>query len=153
MSDSPQNPVTKTDFFGQILVKRSVITEEQLSQALETQKKEPGFLGEILVKLGFIEERDIVVALVVQCSLPYIAVSKYTIDASILKLIPEEMVRKNFVVPLDKVGKVLSVVMADPLDETLKQEIQNITQCKVAPFIATKAEIIETINHWYGKKN
>ena len=67
----------------------------------EIQKKENGFVGEILIKLGFIEERDIVVALVVQCGLPYIAINKYSIEPSILKLIPKEVALKEKVVPLD----------------------------------------------------
>ena len=151
MSDSAQSSISKTDYLGQILVKRGLISQEQLAQALEAQKQDKSYVGEILVKLGFIEERDVVVALVVQCNLPYIAVNKYNIDPQMLQLLPPQVVQKYLVVPLDKVGKVLSVVMANPLDESAKAEIEQLTQCKVAPFIATKTEIIEAIERYYGK--
>ena len=72
---------------GKVLIKRKVITQEQLDQALEVQKREEGYIGEILVKLGYVDERDIVAALVVQSNLPYIAVDKYEIDKSIIQLI------------------------------------------------------------------
>ena len=58
---------------GEILIQRKRITREQLEAALQTQKKEGGYIGEILVRLGLLDERDIVVALVIQCGLPYIA--------------------------------------------------------------------------------
>ncbi len=146
-----QKPILKKELLGEILIKRNMITPEQLTQALELQKKEGGYVGEILVKLGLLEERDVVVALIVQCSLPYIAVNKYEIDRQIIQLIPEDLARRHLLIPLDRVGKVLSVVMANPLDEAVKNQLQDMTQLKVVPFIATKAEIKEAIDRWYSK--
>lgn len=143
--------VSKKQLMGQILIKRNLITAEQLKEALGAQKKEGGFIGEILVKLNYVTESDIVVALIVQCGFPYIAVNKYEIDKKILQLIPEEIARKFHVIALDRVGDVLSVVMANPLDSAMIEELQAISGSKIATFIATKAEIDEAINQWYKK--
>jgi len=151
MNEEKNDFTAKKQRLGEILVKRHVITKEQLDQALTMQKKEPRYIGEILIDLGFIEERDVVVALVVQCNFPYIAVTKYEIDRSIIQLITEEIARKYQIVPLDRVGQVLSVVMADPLDHAVKVELQRMTDCRIAPFVATKTEIAKAIDHWYGK--
>ncbi|MEI7998285.1 MAG: hypothetical protein WCH62_02095 [Candidatus Omnitrophota bacterium] len=134
---------------GEILIKRKRITKEQLDQALDYQRKEGGFIGEILVKLGFVEERDIVVALVVQCDLPYIAVNKYTIDPEVLKLIPKEVAIKEKVIPLDRIGDVLSVVMTNPLNQERKIKLEMLTNCRIATFISTKTEIEEAIARFY----
>ena len=136
---------------GEILVKRNIITPKQLEEALKLQKEEKDFVGEILVRLGHLQEADIVVALMVQCGLPYIAVNKYTIDQEVLKLIPEELVRSMRLIPLDKVGGVLSVVMINPLTLAMKEQLEKITKCRIATFIATKTEIDEAICRWYGK--
>ena len=146
-----EDAVSKRPLIGEILVKRQMITPQQLIEALELQKKESGFLGEILVKLGYLEERDIVVALVVQCSLPYIAINKYDIDPNVLKLIPEKVAREFHVIPLDRVGDVLSVVMVNPVSISMKTELEKLTGCKIATFIATKSEVNEAINRWYKK--
>lgn len=138
---------------GEILIERKLITEDQLAKALEVQRQEKGYVGEILVKLGFIEELDVVTALVVQCNFPYIAVSKYEIDKSIIELIPKDFARKNLVMPLDRVGEILSVVMNNPLDIAVRAEIHRLTNYKVAPFIATRLEIEKAIIHWYGEEN
>ena len=135
---------------GEILMKRKRITQAQLDHALEVQKKENGFVGEILVKLGYLDERDIVVALVVQCGLPYIAVNKYNIDPQVLTVIPREIALRERVGPLDRIGSILSVVMSNPLSDTRKSELEALTKCRVATFIATKSEIDEAIAKFYG---
>ena len=149
MSFPRRDLISKKQLLGQILIKRNLISQEQLKEALESQKKEGGFLGEVLVKLGYISERDIVVALIVQCGFPYIAVNKYEVDPKIVQLIPEATARKYHVIALDRVGDVLSVVMANPLDSPMLEDLEKTTKCKIATFIATKAEIDEAITNRY----
>ncbi len=134
---------------GEILIKRKSITKEQLDHALDAQRKEGGFVGEILVKLGYVDERDIVVALVVQCGLPYIAVNKYTIDPKVVQLIPKEMAERERIIALDKIGDIISVVMTNPLSVESKQKLESMTGCRVATFISTKSEIEEAILRHY----
>jgi len=153
LSSEDDNIVNKKHLLGEILIKRNIITPDQLTQALKIQKSDNRYIGEILIDLGFMEERDVVVALVIQCNFPYIAVNKYDIDRSIIQLITEDIARKYQVIPLDRVGRVLSVVMADPLDVSVKAELQRLTECRVAPFIATKSEIAKAIDHWYKKED
>src|SRR4051812_15019640 len=92
---------------GEILIKRGLITADQLAQALEIQKKEKNLIGEILLRLGFISETDIVVALIMQNNLPYIAVNKYDLKKDIVRLIPEDTARRFHVVALEKAGQTL----------------------------------------------
>ena len=146
---SRRDLISKKQLLGQILIKRNLISADQLKEALELQKKEGSVLGEILVRLGYVTERDIVVALIVQCGFPYIAVNKYEIDSKVIQLISQETARKYHVMPLDRVGDVLSVVMANPLDLSMIEELENMTGCRIATFIATKAEIDEAISKWY----
>ena len=136
---------------GEILIKRGLIKSEQLAQALEIQTKEPGLIGEILLRLGFISETDIVVALIMQNNLPYIAINKYDLKKDVVHLIPEKTAREFHVVALEKSGQTLSVVMEDPLNPQIRNQLEQTTQCKITPFIATKSEIDQAINKWYGK--
>ena len=135
---------------GEILIKRKRITKEQLEHALQVQKKESGFVGEILVKLGYLEERDIVVALVVQCGLPYIAVNKYAIDPQVVRMIPKETACQERLIALDRIGDILSVVMTNPLSGDKKAKLEALTKCRIATFISTKSEIEEAITKNYS---
>jgi len=134
---------------GEILIQRKRVTREQLEQALATQKQKGGLLGEILVDAGFLDERDIVVALVIQCGLPYIAVNKYSLDPGIVRLIPREVAQKEKVIALDRIGEVLSVVMVNPLTDDKISYLEDLTKCRVATFISTKSEIEEAIARNY----
>ena len=139
----------KNELLGEILLRRKLVTAEQLKKALEVQQKEGGYIGETLVRLGYIDEKDVVAALIVQCNFPYIAVDKYEIERSILQLVPKETATKYLLVPLDRVGDVLSIVMVNPLDKAVRAELHRLTQYRIAPFIATRAEIEKAINRWY----
>jgi type IV pilus assembly protein PilB len=134
---------------GEILIQRKVISREQLETALQVQKEKGGIIGEILVNLGALEERDIVVALVIQCGLPYIAINKYTIDPQIVHLIPKEVAQKEKLIALDRIGEILSVVMCNPLNDAKKDYLETLTKCRIATFISTKTEVEEAIARNY----
>ena len=135
---------------GEVLVERGLITDAHLQEALAVQKTQGGgYLGDILVGLGYAQEIDIVTALLVQCNLPYISISKYMITPDVLALIPSEVAHRNRLVPLDKIGNVLSVVMQNPLDEKLRCEVEEMTGCYIAVFISTRAEIEQALLRLY----
>jgi len=141
---------SKHQLLGEILICRHVITSQQLEVALALQKVREGFLGERLVELGYAREEEVVMALVIQCHLPYIAVDQYEINEEILELIPADMARGYHVIPLDRVGDVLTVVMENPLNGFQKEELKRITHCQIAPFISTKMSIEKAMHRWYG---
>jgi type IV pilus assembly protein PilB len=150
MSNKQQS--SEQRLLGKILLERGAITQNQLKHSLEVQGDGEGCIGEILVNLGYVEEYEVVAALVVQCHIPYIAIDKYEIDQSIVRLVPADMARKYHVVPLDRVNDILSLVMSDPLDTAAKAELQRVTKCRIAPFIAAQGEIARAIQRWYDQK-
>ena len=136
---------------GEVLIDRGLVTREQLGRALEEQQRGPGgvFIGEILIRLGFLTEIDIVTALVLQCNLPYIAVSKHDIGRDVIGLIPADVARRDKLVPLDRIGNILSVVMLNPLNADARREVELVTGCKIATFISTRAEIETALERFY----
>jgi hypothetical protein len=134
---------------GEILIQRKRITPGQLEVALDVQKQKGGFIGEILVDLGMLDEQDIVVALVIQCGLPYIAVNKYVLDPQIVRLIPREVAQREKVIALDRIGEILSLVMVNPLPEEKKNYLETLTKCRVVTFISTRSEIEKAIARNY----
>lgn len=143
-------PLLQKRYLGAILLEHNLITLNQLRHVLQIQKKVGGPLGEIFVELGYIQERDIVMALVIQCHIPYIAIDQYEIEQSVIQLVPGDIVRKHRAVPLALENRILSIVMADPLDTDAKLDIQDVTNCRLVPFIATQREIEKAIHRWYG---
>ena len=48
---------------GQILIKNSIISNEDLEEAIKCQQARGGLIGIILVERGFINEHELVIAL------------------------------------------------------------------------------------------
>ncbi|OGX40490.1 MAG: hypothetical protein A2984_01320 [Omnitrophica WOR_2 bacterium RIFCSPLOWO2_01_FULL_41_12] len=144
-----QKVIGKSALIGQILVKKGLISSEQLDKALKIQKKERGLIGDILVKQGYITEESLSVALASQFDLGFIPMERYKISKEVLKLIPKELVYQYCLVPLEMIGGVLTIVMANPFDEAAIKAIQSITHCKVVRLIGTKTEIEKIIQANY----
>ena len=142
---------TLKEQLGQVLIQRGIITAEQLKQALQAQGESGSLLGETLTKMGFAAEEDIAQALAIQHDFPYLPLANYEIDPEVIKMIPESLARKHCILPIDKMGDILTVVMANPLDSKSIEEISELTKCKTEVFVSTHTEIKEVIEQVYGK--
>src|SRR5205809_3333774 len=87
---------------GELLTKASLITQEQLKEALKSQKDTGGKLGETLIKLGFVSEEEITECLSQQFGVPSINLAHFEIDGSVIKLIPADVARKYNILPVNK---------------------------------------------------
>jgi type IV pilus assembly protein PilB len=72
------------------------------------------------------EEEDLAKVLSQRYGLPYLDLSKMTIDLDYLKLIPEETSRQAKIVVFQGVGKKLQVAVSNPKLETTEQIIENL---------------------------
>lgn len=135
---------------GEFLLNDSRITHEQLQNALEAQKNEPGKLGSVLIRLGYVTEEDIAQALSKQFGYPSINLSKFDIDEKVLELIKPEIARKHIVMPVHRIGSMLTLAMADPSNLFVQEEIRFSTNLRIQAVIAPETSIIEAIDRYYG---
>ena len=139
---------------GDILISEGVITEEQLTEALEKQRGMGGKkLGAVLVELNMTTEDDIVTALQRQLSLDRVRLSEIRIPEEILKLVREDVLRKNTLLPFAfsiENMNVLRVAMADPLDIVAVDDLAILTNFQIEPVIATPRDITAAIDRYFG---
>ncbi len=136
---------------GEILIKESLITAEQLRQALEHQKASGGRLGTCLMKLGFISDDEITGVLSRQYGVPSINLKFYEVDASVIKLIPQDTAVRYQIVPLSRVGSTLTIAMTDPTNVFAMDDIKFMTGFNVEPVVASETAIAEAISKFYGE--
>ncbi|HHN64103.1 MAG TPA: type IV-A pilus assembly ATPase PilB [Nitrospirae bacterium] len=137
---------------GQLLLSANLVTETQLKEALNLQKKEGGRLGSKLVKLGYLTEEKLVSFLSKQYGVPAINLSDYEIDPAVLKLIPAEMAKKYLIIPVARVGATLTVAMADPSNIFAIDDIKFMTGYNVEVVVASESSIIDAITKYYSGK-
>ncbi|WP_427339164.1 type II secretion system ATPase GspE [Caloranaerobacter sp. DY30410] len=137
---------------GELLISAGKITEEQLKNALEEQKKTGKKLGELLVEKGYIKEGEIIEVLEYQLGIPHMDLDKYFIDPEVPKIIPEKLARRHTLIPIKKDGNKLIVAMADPLNIFAIDDIKIATGLDVEPVISTRKDILNSIEQYYGKE-
>jgi type IV pilus assembly protein PilB len=136
---------------GELLIDLGVINQQQLEKALTFQKQKGGLtlIGEILVELGYAKEEDIAQALTVQYGFPYLPLSNYEISPEIVNIIPVKLARQFILIPIDKIGNSLTLVMSNPLNSKAIDEIEAFTGCNVQVFVSTSSDIKKAIEKYY----
>jgi type IV pilus assembly protein PilB len=135
---------------GEILVSNSLITEEQLKEALEYQRKTGLKLGQVLIEKKYITERQLLEFLSKQFSIRFVEISKIEIDPEIIKIVPEATARRYILIPISKTGNVVSVAMVDPLNIVVLDELKLMTGYNIEPVFALEDDIISAIDRYYG---
>jgi type IV pilus assembly protein PilB len=138
---------------GEILVKESLITQDQLQKALEFQRVNGGKLGSCLQKMGFITDDDITGVLSRQYGVPSINLKYYEIDPNVIRLIPQDTALRYQVVPLSRVGSVLTIAMTDPTNVFAMDDVKFMTGFNVEPVVASETAISDAISRCYGGAN
>ena len=137
---------------GEILLKANLITNDQLHQALQEQKRTGERLGSLLVKMGFLAEEDILSCLSKQFGVPAIDLETFQIESSVLEAIPIKTAKKYTVIPISRVGGTLTLAMADPSDIFAIEDIKFMTNYNIEPVVASERSIVEAIGTQYSQK-
>lgn len=140
---------------GELLIDAGVITEEQMSHALEAQKGEMQGqkLGAVLINLEYITDIQIVQALTEQLGYEEVNLSRVRVGEEILRLTDETVLRDNSLFPFgfsERNPNILKVAMSDPLDIRAVDDISVITGFQVEIYVTTQKDIAAAIDRYYG---
>lgn len=140
---------------GDVLIDANIITQEQLMEALEEQKKTGKRLGEVLVDMKFTDETEIAEAMSQQMKIPLAKIREAKLAPEIIELLPENIVRKNNVIPFEvdeNNPNILRIAMADPLDIIAVDDISIITNMQIEIMVATPSDVAYAIEKYYGNE-
>ena len=101
---------------GDLLVHEHIITNEQLMQALNSQKTTGRKLGDTLIELGHIGERQLLEFLAQQLGVPFLDISQRHLQAEVSGLLPEVHARRLRALVIEEQGDAVLVGMSDPAD-------------------------------------
>jgi type IV pilus assembly protein PilB len=134
---------------GDRLVAEKLISPDQLQRALAEQKGSADKLGTILVRLQFITEDSLVSFLSKQYAMPAITVAQVDPDPDVLKLVPEQIAKKHSVLPIKRIGNVLTLAMADPTNVFALDDVGFMTGLQIQPVVASEAAIRKAFERLY----
>ncbi|WP_043934227.1 GspE/PulE family protein [Bacillus sp. EB01] len=134
---------------GDLLTEAGIISEEQLQAALK-DKAPKQRLGEALVQRGYITEHQLIEVLEFQLGIPHISLFNYPFDKNLFSLVPKELARRHLIIPLKKDGDKLFIAMSDPMDFLAIDDLRLMTGFHIETAIATKDDILRSINKYYN---
>lgn len=138
---------------GDLLVEAGAITEEELQQALDYQKENGGRIGNVIMEMGFISQDLLVTVLTSQLGVGYVELKACKIEDDIIRLVPDNLVNKYKVMPIEfdpENPNVLKVAMVDPMDLNAIDDIAIATNTQVEPLLAMEEDIMNAIGKYYG---
>ncbi|MEO5509079.1 MAG: type IV-A pilus assembly ATPase PilB [Longimicrobiales bacterium] len=141
--------VTAVDRIGDLLVREGLITPAQLTSALQDAKANNTRIGFSLVKLGFMQEADLTRTLAKQYRVPAVDLDRVQVDPKIIKLVPSEQAWKHLVLPLRRVGRMLTVAMANPTDAGAVDTLKFITRHDIEPVIVGEYTLRKHLEQYY----
>ncbi|MBN1595352.1 Flp pilus assembly complex ATPase component TadA [candidate division FCPU426 bacterium] len=136
---------------GEMLLDEDIISQEQLKECLQEQKVTGEKVGEILVRKGYVTLEVLNAFLGTQMGVPYISLSEMqNIQPALLKLIPEQLMRTQNVIPVSKKGNTLLLAMADPTNVFVTDDIKMTTRCDLELRFSSEKEIKSALDKYFG---
>ena len=127
---------------GQILVGWGVINAAQADQAVKQGKQSGKRIGDALVELGLATEKDVTKALAEQFGMQYVDLSANGMAAEIdMKALDEGIIKKYLVLPLGKAGGKMRLIVHDPMDLELLDNLRFRLNMDIEPRLATRSQI------------
>jgi len=137
------------DRLGDLCVREGLISPDQLQKALAESRSSGSRLGVVMVKLGFVDEAELTRALARQYRVPAVDLDRVNVDARILKLISGEVAFKHQVLPLRRVGRTLTVAMANPSDLGAIDDLKFITRYEIEPVVVGEFTLRKHLEKYY----
>jgi type IV pilus assembly protein PilB len=145
-------PPAGADRIGELLVREGLLTPEQVTAALSDAKNHGNRIGFSLVKLGFMQETELTRTLARQYRVPAVDLDRVIVDPRIIKLVPVEQAMKHLVLPLRRVGRVLTVAMANPTDASAIDTLKFLTRHDIEPVIVGEYTLRKHLERYYHVK-
>ncbi len=139
--------MNKKSKLGEILIKNNIITRKALNEALKVQEKYPDKrIGEILIEKKYLSDEELLNALSLQFGIPVVDLSNYEIREDIVKILPQDMIKKYKVIPINRFGNTLILAVDDPTDISAIDDIKFFTGYNIDIVIASTSAIRDTID-------
>lgn len=137
---------------GDLLIQNGLITEEQLTEALASQKKSGKKLGKALIDLGFIEEDRMLQLLSQQLDVKFIQLRNFDFKPEVTQRLPEAHARRfrALVLNENEQGE-LVVGMADPTDIFGFDELSRILRQPLQLAVVRETELLEALDLLYRR--
>lgn len=134
---------------GEILVRQNFMTQAELDQALEEQRKTGRRLGRVIAEKGYANERQIAEAVAHQLNIPFLDLGQYELDPKQVQKLPEVQARRFRAILLEERPDSFLVAMVDPSDVYAYDELIRLLRRDIDIVVVQESLLMQTIDRSY----
>ena len=145
--------ITNRSQLAILLHKRNLLNEQQVQELYKLQQSNRQPVLKLILKKEWVEEKKIRELLRKDFMIREVSLDEVQIDAGILALIPRSLCERHLVLPLEQHNRKLTLVMADPMDEGLLDDLKFAIGLDIEPAMADVDAIRAKLNEIYGEED
>jgi type IV pilus assembly protein PilB len=149
--------MAKVKSFGEriadALVEDGLLSEGQVVELLEQQKKEGARLIKLIIDKSYVSEQDLAVSMGRVLNVSPINLARMSILPEVFELLPRDTTYNYKVVPVSRLENRLFLAMADPLNVLALDDVKHITKLEVTPLIASEKAIVDKLSAFDATKS
>jgi MSHA biogenesis protein MshE len=136
---------------GDVLVQQKLLSEDQLTKALEEQRSTGKRLGRVLIDAGIISEEALAHALARQLRVAMVNLKTFSLKSETVRLLPESVARRHRAVVLEERGEALLVGFVDPLDLYAYDEIARRLKRQLQLAVVAESQFAPALDKHYRR--
>ena len=126
---------------SRLLVKAGKLDPDEASELLAEALKTKTSFTELLTKKKVIEEGELLACIGRVANIAPIDLVRLRINTDVLAQVPQDVATDYNIFPIERIGNILTIAIANPFDVLKLDDIRIITGCQLRPVVST----LETI--------
>ena len=128
------------------LVEDGLLTQAQVEELLQQQKKEGTRLLKLVLEKSLVSDQDMTVSMGRVLNVPPINLARVSIPPEVADLLGRDIAQNHKVIPVTRLENKLFIAMADPLNVLALDDVKRITKLDVSPMIASEKAILDKLS-------
>ncbi|MCP4252908.1 MAG: Flp pilus assembly complex ATPase component [Candidatus Scalindua sp.] len=139
----------KKKLFGQILLEKRLVSEDQIKEALEIQEINGKTLGDVLVDLEYTTSNRIIEGLSDYLGMEVVDLENVDLNQDVLDKIPHSVAQLYRIIPIDFNESTITVAQQDPLDIQQMDDLRFLLKYNVKPVLVERENVANAIDKYY----
>ncbi len=136
---------------GEILVSKGILSEVQLMNALAEARRKHVPIGSMLYEMGVITLDQLKAVLHAQTGYDFVSTEQLSTQREFVKILPEDFIKTNYVIPISSDGKTLTVGVVKPIPQEVLKQIIYITGLNPKQLLMTHYEFQTSLDTFFPK--
>ncbi|MHC4471295.1 MAG: GspE/PulE family protein [Planctomycetota bacterium] len=133
-----------------VLEESEALTPEQLTEAAKLSEQEDVSLSSVVVKNGWMEEKEILGLVASRLRFPPLDLRSVSPSPEVLESIPQDLASYYGVLPISKIGNILTLAVSNPYDVVKLDDIRIVTGCDLRLVLALQEALKDSIDKAYN---